>query len=94
LDSAVGDADVISDFLRSDKDRISLTGVDANSNVAGDQNFAFIGSSAFTGAAGQLRFERSGSNTMVFGDTNGDKLADFAIQLVGNVSLTAGDFLL
>jgi Ca2+-binding RTX toxin-like protein len=92
--STVGAIDVITDFSRSDKDRISLTGVDADSNVAGDQTFAFIGSGGFTGVAGQLRSEQSGGNTMVFGDVNGDKLADFAIQLTGSVTLTAGDFLL
>jgi hypothetical protein len=31
---------------------------------------------------------------MVLGDTNGDRIADFAIQVTGTVAFTAGDFLL
>ncbi|MDP9421702.1 MAG: cadherin domain-containing protein [Pseudomonadota bacterium] len=93
-DSRVGAADVISDFSRADKDRISVTGVDANMNAAGDQAFSFIGNSAFTGSAGQLRYEQSNGDTFVMGDVNGDGVADFAIQVVGLINFSSGDFLL
>jgi hypothetical protein len=49
-----GSTDVITDFSRSDRDRISLSGIDANASVGGDQAFTFIGTGAFTGSAGQL----------------------------------------
>ena len=93
-DSQVGAEDVISDFSRADKDRISVEGIDANANAAGDQSFTFIGNGAFTGAAGQLRYEQSDGNTFVLGDVNGDGVADFSIQVSGLVSFGSGDLLL
>ena len=86
--------DVISDFSRADRDRISLSDIDANSIAGGDQKFAFIGTAAFSGVAGQLHYEHSGGNTLITGDVNGDAVADFVIQVAGLVSFTSGDFLL
>ncbi|PVE20484.1 hypothetical protein DC522_32055 [Microvirga sp. KLBC 81] len=94
VDSAVATPDVISDFSRSEKDRISLSDIDANNRVGGDQKFAFIGSAAFGGVAGQLRYEQTNGNTQVMGDVNGDGVADFVIQVTGLVGFTSGDFLL
>ncbi|HYC94869.1 MAG TPA: cadherin domain-containing protein, partial [Sphingomicrobium sp.] len=93
-DSQAGAADVIGDFSRTSKDRISVTGIDANANAAGDQNFTFIGNVAFSGTAGQLRYEQSNGNTFVMGDVNGDGVADFAIQVIGVINFSSGDFLL
>lgn len=93
-DTQVGAADVIGDFKRIDKDRISLAGIDANATAGGDQAFTFIGNGAFTGTAGQLRYELSEGNTYVMGDVNGDGVADFAIQVSGLVNFASGDFLL
>ena len=86
--------DVITDFLRSQGDRISLSAIDSNSAAAGNQAFAFIGAAAFSQVAGQLRYEASGGNTTIFGDVNGDGLADLQIQLSGQLSLVAADFVL
>ncbi|WP_052955161.1 cadherin domain-containing protein [Microvirga vignae] len=94
VDGAVATPDVISDFSRSEKDRISLSDIDANNRVGGDQKFAFIGSAAFSGVAGQLRYEQTSGNTQVMGDVNGDGVADFVIQVTGLVGFTSGDFLL
>ncbi len=44
--------------------------------------------------AGQLRYAQAGGDTMVYGDTNGDRVADFAIHLEGLVGLAASDFVL
>lgn len=85
-------ADRITDFVQG-ADRIRLNLVDANANVAGDQAFSFIGTGAFTGVAGQLRYV-SGATTMIYGDVNGDGTADFAIALTGAHALVAGDFVL
>jgi Ca2+-binding RTX toxin-like protein len=93
-DSAVGSHDMIYDFSRSQGDRISLTGVDADSLTAGDQNFAFIGTAAFAGVAGQLRYEKTGGDTFVYGDLDGDAVADFKLQINGELTLQASDFLL
>ena len=54
----------------------------------------FIGAAAFSGAAGQLRFEQVNGSTFVSGDVNGDRVGDFLIQLEGLVPLTSSDFIL
>jgi hypothetical protein len=93
-DSTASARDVISDFSIADRDRISLSDIDANSKTGGDQKFAFIGTAAFSGVAGQLHYEHSGGNTLVTGDVNGDGVADLVVHVAGLVSLTSGDFLL
>jgi len=90
-----GTADIIHDFSQSDLDRIQLNLIDANTGTAGvDDAFAFIGTAAFSGIAGQLRYQQTGGNTYVSGDVNGDAAADFFIRIDGTVTLVAGDFLL
>jgi Ca2+-binding RTX toxin-like protein len=76
-------------------DRIELSRIDANTLAAGDQAFSWIGSSAFTGSAGELRAFESGGSWFVEGDTNGDGAADLVIQLTlqGPTPLGAGDFI-
>ena len=58
--------------------------------------FSWIGTSAFTGAAGELRFEQINMNTdtKVEGDIDGDQIADFELILTGNIGLQEADFLL
>lgn len=87
-------ADRITDFSQADLDRIRVHEIDANTALAGDQNFTFIGNGAFTGVAGQLHYAQQGAVTYVEGDTNGDSLADFVIRLDGVINLAAGDFVL
>ena len=79
-------------FTQADSDRIDLSGLDANLLLDGDQAFDFIGMDAFTGTAGELRFEWSGGDTYVSGDWNGDAVADFMIRLDGLEALQASDF--
>ncbi|MDB5524585.1 MAG: 5-Nucleotidase domain protein [Rhizobium sp.] len=83
-------ADTIFDFTKSDT--IDLTGFDANTTKNGDQDFTFIGDDAFHNKAGELRFVEEKSDTYIYGDTNGDGKADFAIHLDDAVSLKAGYF--
>ncbi|HWU92871.1 MAG TPA: calcium-binding protein, partial [Sphingomicrobium sp.] len=85
-------ADRIEDFAYGD--RISLSPVDANTTLSGNQAFHFLGSSAFDGTAGALHYEQTGGNTYISGDTNGDGIADFMIRLDGLHTLSSGDFLL
>jgi Ca2+-binding RTX toxin-like protein len=87
-------ADRITDFSHAQGDRIDLGAMDANATVVGDQAFAFIGTTAFTHHAGELRFAVSGGNTVVSGDVNGDGVADFNIVLTGAITLVAADFVL
>jgi Cadherin domain/RTX calcium-binding nonapeptide repeat (4 copies) len=93
-DSVVGARDIITDFSRTQLDKISLNPIDANANVTGNQNFTFIGTAAFSNVAGQLRYEQLSGNTFVSGDVNGDSVADFSIQVTGLISFIATDFVL
>ncbi|HET9640640.1 MAG TPA: calcium-binding protein, partial [Allosphingosinicella sp.] len=93
-ESNSGSMDQILDFTPG-TDSLDLSRVDANSGAAGDQAFSWIGSSAFSGSAGELRaYEQSGT-WFVEGDTNGDSVADLVIALTlqGATPLGAGDFL-
>jgi Ca2+-binding RTX toxin-like protein len=91
-DSAPGEADVILDFKRGDGDRIDLAAIDA---ITGrhDDRFHFIGEHDFR-AAGDLRIERSGSETLVQGDVNGDGSADFEFSIGHHIKLISSDFIL
>jgi Ca2+-binding RTX toxin-like protein len=86
--------EVIYDFSHAEGDKINLNPIDANTVVAGNQNFSFIGAGAFTKVAGQLHYEVSGSDSYLAGDTNGDGIADFRILMKGVNSFVASDFLL
>lgn len=86
--------DTISDFSRSDRDRIDLSAIDANKVKVGDQGFSFIGATAFSHLAGQLRYEKSGANTLILADIDGNGHADMSILLAGALALKAGDFIL
>ncbi|HEX8214253.1 MAG TPA: RTX toxin, partial [Allosphingosinicella sp.] len=77
-------------------DKIDLSRVDADGNAAGNQAFSWIGSTAFSGTAGQLRAYEQGGTWYVEGDTNGDSVADLVIALTlqGPTPLGTGDFFL
>ena len=92
-DSALGSADAIFDFV-SGTDKIDLALIDADSGAVGDQAFTFIGGSAFSGKAGELRVEMVGSTAHVVGDVNGDGVADLHIVAYNTTTLAAGDFIL
>ena len=88
-----GGRDLIKDFLAG-SDKIDLTAIDANTALANDQAFSFIGAGAFSHTAGELQAKAFGANTLVSGDVDGDGHADFHILLSGNVALQATDFVL
>jgi hypothetical protein len=82
-DSAVGKAD-----------KIDLSGIDARSATPLESDsFAWLGTGAFTGTAGQLRYEMSGGSANVYGDVTGDGVADFHLILTGATPLQT-DFVL
>ena len=83
-------ADEIVDFT-SGQDTIDLSQVDANSLLGGDQAFAFVGTSAFSDTAGELRFEQISGATYLEGDLNGDGVADFMIKVDGSHVFTGAD---
>jgi Ca2+-binding RTX toxin-like protein len=92
-DSTANSADVIIGF-QSGVDKIDLSRLDANSNAAGDQAFAWIGGAAFHGVAGELRAYDVGSTRWIEGDTDGDGDGDFAFMFQTATPLETSDFIL
>ena len=86
-------ADRIRDFSQAQFDRIDLSAIDA---VAGGSNdaFAFIGTTAFSNVAGQLRYQQISGATYIQADIDGNGIADLVIRIDGTVALMAGDFVL
>ncbi len=83
-DSAVGiGRDVITDFTRG-SDLIDVTALNASS---------FVGTALFSGQAGQLRYASFDGTTIIELDSNGDRIADFQIELGGMHTLGFSDFL-
>lgn len=87
-------SDLITDFNQGQSDKINLNGIDANENDGVISSvFFFLFNGAFSGTAGQLRFEFVGDDTRIEGDTNGDSSADFEITLTGIIFLEITDFI-
>ena len=79
-ESTVAAPDDVIDFSAAAGDKIDLSAIDANTLVAGNQAFTWIGNdNAFVEAwgAGQVRF----NGGFVEGDVNGDFVVDFRIQV-------------
>lgn len=97
-ESMVGQSDTILRWDHTGKNKpmdvIDLSAIDANTKVSGNQDFSWLGTKEFTGHAGELRYERGATATMIYADTNGDREADMAIRIAHAVKLYGGDFLL
>ncbi len=80
----------ITDFSKAQKDKIHLA------DMVGDDEpaWTFLGLRAFTGAENELRYLKEKTATYVLADFDGDKQADFAIQLNGAQTLAGTDFIL
>ncbi len=91
---AVAGRDTIFDFGGTQGDRIDLSGIDANTGISGNQAFTYLGTTAFSGKAAELRYIKGASETTIYGDVNGDKKVDFAIYLDDAVTLQKGYFVL
>jgi len=88
-----GNRDVITDF-GSGEDRVEISRFDADTTQGFKQRFDFVGDTAFSNTAGELRYEQTGGSTIVQADVNGDGIADFEIELLGLMDLIADDFLI
>ena len=96
-ESAAGFAnrDTVSDFVDG-QDLLDFTAIDANTGTGADDAFNFIGTSTFSGTAGELRYftNTTFNLTLVQGDINGDGVADVEVVLTGIHTLSSDDFLL
>lgn len=84
-----GSRDYIFDFTNY-IDVIDLSGIDANVNTVEDDAFVRIGKARFSGSAGELRLVSG----ILYGDTDGDKVADFSVQIFGTSHVFAADIIL
>ena len=87
-----GNTDEIVDFV-SGTDKIDLSRIDANTSAANDQAFTFLGGAEFTNVAGQLKSYSQDGDNYLAGDTNGDGVADFIINL-GSATVVSTDLVL
>jgi len=95
-----GNRDIIWDF-KTLTDTLNFGLMDANSVHAGNQAFHFIGNAGFSGTAGELNYRSDvypdgnlSPITIVSGDTDGDGIDDFEVELFGSIALVASDFIL
>ncbi len=84
--------DVITDFDHL-VDKIDLMGIDADTTVAGNQAFHWVGSAALTGP-GEVGYFTSGGTTIIRMSTDADMASEGEIQLAGIKTLSALDFYL
>jgi Ca2+-binding RTX toxin-like protein len=88
-------SDVITDFVRG-QDKIDLSTIDASTTLTGNQAFlAPVVGGTFSGAfanAGDLYFDNVAH--ILYGNTDGDAAAEFAIVLTGVTTLTSSDLVL
>ena len=82
-DSAAGlGRDTIADFTQG-SDLIDLTALNASK---------FVGTALFSGQAGQVRYATFDGATIIELDSNGDRIADFQVEVAGQVTLGFADF--
>lgn len=93
--------DVDSDWFMGEFDHGSLIVDEITDFAHGDQirildvfgtTFTFIGTNAFSGARGEVRFELVDGDTIVSAQYGGEIDADLQIRLSGEITLTAADF--
>ena len=77
--------DTIDDFQGGAGDTIDLSAIDAFAPQSGNQSFTYIGSAAFTGTKGEVRF----ANGVLQINTINDKSADMEIMLTKQKTFSA-----
>jgi Ca2+-binding RTX toxin-like protein len=87
-------ADMIHDFNRLESDEFNLTAIDADVFAAGNQAFTFIGTDAFSGTPGEIRYYHSGGNTYIEMQTGMAADVEGVIMLSGIHDPLASWFLL
>ncbi|WP_121629658.1 calcium-binding protein [Tropicibacter alexandrii] len=88
-----GGRDIIRDF-EDGLDIMDLSAIDAITGTPGDDAFTFIGSSGFSGTAGELRAVTTAAATIVQADVDGDGNSDFDVFLNGVLVMDTSDFVL
>lgn len=83
--AAVGTASTntttFNDFNRAAGEKLDLSAIDAIAGTAANDAFSFIGTAAFNGTPGQLRWEDQGTFRLIQGNVNNDMTADLTIRV-------------
>jgi len=87
-------ADVIVDFNPDVGEKVNLRRIDADTAANGNQEFSFVGTAAFSGTPGELRYETVGSDAFLTGNVDADTVADFGILFLNIAVLTESNFYL
>lgn len=92
----MGNRDIVTDFVKSQADKIDVSAIDANIATQTNNSFVWKGAAVFSGAAGELHYFYDIINnvTVVEGTVDANTTADFQVQLAGNIPLAATDFVL
>lgn len=83
----------ITDFTQ-DAGRVQGDRIQISETYSTGLHFTFIGTEAFSGAAGEVRYEQVDGGTVIQVEANGQPGVDLTIELVGTYTLTNSDFLL
>jgi Ca2+-binding RTX toxin-like protein len=83
---------LVTDFAQG-QDMLDLSAIDPHGQD-GDQAFRFIGTAAFSGKAGEVRYEVSGGQTVIQLNMDKDVDPEHVITLDGVFTLTGADFVL
>ena len=75
-------------------ERLDLSRIDAVAGTLANDAFGFIGTAAFSGVAGQLRWADQGTQRLIQGDVNGDSSADLTMIVLGTGPVNSSWFLL
>ncbi|WP_410219548.1 calcium-binding protein [Paracoccus sp. (in: a-proteobacteria)] len=91
MDSRFGSQRDQVNHFQAGLDEIDLSGIDANTHAARNQQFMFAGTEAEDHS---VWYVRQAGGVIVRGDVNGDHQADFEIWINGVTQLNEGDFIL
>jgi serralysin len=75
--------DYVMDFNLAEGDVLALSAIDADVFMAGDQPFKFIGTAAFSGTPGEIRYTHDVIDTNITIQTDADLASEFIIRLHG-----------
>lgn len=92
-DAPMTGLDRVMDFVKG-VDLIDLSGIDANTTLAGNQTFNFLAERPFFTSAGDVWTRDTILGDVVEGDVNGDGNVDFRILVTGGYDLQASSFIL
>jgi serralysin len=90
--SSTSAVDRITDF--SSVDTLDFSVIDANTATSFNDTFQFLGTSAFTGHAGEIRYEHINNDVIVYADVNGDGIPDLQVHLQNLATISSSNFIL